>query len=282
VKRLGSSRLRWMVGTALGAVVALPVADARADEGDACLDSSAIGQKLEKDGKLIEARERFAQCANDRCAPDTVAECTRSADRVDEATPSIVVIARDDQGRELGDVLVSIDGAAPVSAGARGIVLDPGPHRFAFQLSGRPDVVEEAVVNEGEKNREVIVSYPSPPPPKAEDFKVPVVVTRPVPALAWIAGGVAVVGVALFGTFEGLGVGVRGMGGCANGCSGSEKSSVDTDFDIADVALGVGIAALGLAAWQFIARPSVSRTSTAAFDFRLLPGGGVATVGARF
>src|SRR5580658_9723546 len=85
VKRLGSSRLRWMVGTALGAVVALPVADARADEGDACLDSSAIGQKLEKDGKLIEARERFAQCANDRCAPDTVAECTRSADRVDEA-----------------------------------------------------------------------------------------------------------------------------------------------------------------------------------------------------
>jgi hypothetical protein len=280
VKRLGSSPLRWILGTALGAVAAMPLLDARADEGDACLDSSATGQKLEKDGKLIEAHLRFAQCANDRCAPDTVAECTRWADRVDDATPSIVVVARDDQGRELGEVLVSIDGATAVS-GAGAIALDPGSHRFLFQVSGRPDVTQEAVVNEGEKRREVIVSYPSPPLPKPEDFKAPFVVTRPVPALAWIAGGVGVVGLALFGTLEGVGAGVRGVDGCANGCSASQKSGVDTYFDVADVAIGVGIAALGVAAWQLIARPSVARPSTA-FDLRLLPGGGVATVGARF
>jgi hypothetical protein len=279
-------RRRASVGAlAALALLAWPAREARSDENDECLKAPVEGQQLQRDGKLIDAHDRFVKCASRSCPPEIVQDCTRWAREVDEATPSVVVAARDAQGHELTDVLVSIDGAAPTQGGARAIPLDPGPHKFVFVRTGHAEIVDQAVLHEGEKNREVVATYPSPVSSKLENEpRAPLPLSRPVPVLVWVAGGVSVAAFAVFGTFGALGVSERSADHCGppSGCPQSEKSVVDTKFIVADVGLGVGVVALGVAAWQFFARPSIPRQGAAIVDFHAVSGGGVATLGGRF
>jgi hypothetical protein len=278
-----AARRACLATLAAFALLAWPASEARSDESDECLKAPVDGQQLQRDGKLIDAHDRFVQCASKSCPPEIVQDCTRWAREVDEATPSVVVAARDARGHELTDVLVSIDGAAPTQGGARALPLDPGPHKFVFVRSGHPDIVDQAVLHEGEKNREVVATYPSLASSKLED-EPRARLSRPVPVLVWVAGGVSVAAFAVFGTFGALGVSERSADHCAPpvGCPSSEKSEVDTKFIVADVALGVGVVALGVTAWQFFARRSIPQQSGAVVDFHAVPGGGVATLGGRF
>jgi hypothetical protein len=258
---------------------------ARADEGEACLSAPVEGQELQKAGKLIEAHARFVVCASKSCPAEIVQDCARWASQVDEATPSVAIAVRDALGHELGDVLVSIDGLPPARPGALAIPLNPGLHRFVFVRAGHADVVDEAVLHEGEKNREVVATYPSPsvPSPDAGVGKAPSSeFSRPVPLSAWVAGSVTVAGLAVFGTFGALGLAARNEYGCASGCTQAQKSEVDTKYTVADVGLGVGVVALGVAAWQFFARPTVPRTSAVRFDLRSVNGGTMATFAESF
>jgi hypothetical protein len=271
--------------TVLGVVVASRARDARADELDMCVTASAEGEALEKDGKLVLAHDRFVNCTNDSCPADVVEECTRRAREVDFVTPSVVVLARDAEGQVLDDVRVSIDGAAPVSVSGRVLALDPGEHEFVFHKSGEADVLDVVRLHEGEKNRLVAVTYPMPPPPlpKVEPNRPPARrVSRPVPTGAWVAGGISAFGFAAFAILDSVGMSARSSDRCATGCSSSQRSSTDAEVDVADVFLGVGVAALGVAAWQFFARPSVPSSNAATVGVHPMPGGGIATFAARF
>jgi hypothetical protein len=256
----------------------LPLRTARADENDVCLSAPVDGQKLQKAGKLLDAHARFVTCASQTCPAEIVQDCTRWASEVDQATPSVALAARDAEGHELTDVLVSIDGAAPATTGSRAIPLDPGIHTFTFKRPGRGDVIQQATLHEGEKNREIVATYWPPPGTLA----MPRASSRPIPATVWIAAGVSTAGFALFGTFGALGVGARSVDRCATGCSPSQNSDVQTKFDVADVSLGIGVAALGVAAWQFFARPPVDSRGAARVALIPVPGGGFATLGTRW
>ncbi len=246
----------------LGAAVAIALYSpfAVAQRPDPCLTAPVEGQKLQKAGKLLEAREQFGICARASCPTEIVHDCIEWARTVDNALPSIVVAARDAEGRDLVDVRVSMDGSPLALLGARATAVNPGTHRFVFQRSGATDVAQEIIVREGQKNREIVATFA--PPPKPPSSSRPVEETeRPVPTLTFGAAGAAVLGLSTFGTFGVLGLGERSRESCATGCTQSQSDSVNQKFVVADIGLAVGVVALGLAAWSYLSRPSVSTRS---------------------
>lgn len=260
---------------------AAPSAAADSAPVDPCFAAPVEGQKLQREGKLLEARERFAFCARDTCPSVIVGDCARWMSDVEAASPSVVALARDAQHHDVLDVHVSIDGKPPVDLTSRAISLDPGAHRLVFQHPGSPDAAVDVMLREGEKNREVAAMFDTgavavSPPREAPG------VERPVPASAWIAGGVGVLGLASFATFGALGVSARGSDHCDTGCTQSQKDAVDSKYLIANISLGVGVVALGAAAWFYFTRPATERPASAFVDVRALPGGGFAVIGSKF
>jgi hypothetical protein len=258
-------------------------AEARA--ADVCLSAPVEGQKLQRAGSLLRARERFAQCAQKACPAQIVQDCTRWVQDVERALPSVVFGTRDAQGEDIVDARVSIDGQAPVLVTARAIEVDPGSHHFVFIHAGSPDVAIDALLREGEKNREIRATLggevvPAPPPPSDSVQEGGGV--RPIPPAALIAGGVAVAGLGVFAVLGTMGVVRRGNDHCATGCLAADKSAVDAEFLGADVGLGVGLVATGVATWLYLARPKAAHAPTAVFDLSPSRTGAVATFGLRF
>jgi hypothetical protein len=265
-------------------LVGASVAEARA--ADVCLSAPVEGQKLQRAGSLLRARERFALCAQKACPAQIVQDCTQWVQDVERALPSVVVAVRDAQGEDIVDARVAIDGQPPVLVTARAIEVDPGQHHFVFIHAGSPDVPIDALLREGEKNREIRATLggpvvPAPPPPASESIEEGRA-ARPIPPAALIAGGVAVAGLGVFAVLGTMGVVRRGNDHCATGCLAADKSSVDADFVGADVGLGVGLVATGVAAWLYLARPEAAHAPTALFDVSPSRTGAVATFGLRF
>ena len=132
---------------------------------DRCLMAPVEGQKLQKAGKLLDARDRYATCATNACPAEVVEDCMRWMRQVDDALPSVVVAARDPKGHDLADVRVSIDGKVPVEMSSRAIRLDPGAHVFLFRQSGSADQEQPVTLREGEKNREIFATFGTLPEP---------------------------------------------------------------------------------------------------------------------
>jgi hypothetical protein len=250
----------------------------RAQRPDPCFTAPVEGQELQKQGKLLEARSRFAVCAHDTCPREIVQDCTRWSREVDEAVPSIVVAAHDRQGRDLLDVRVSIDGGHPIDLSARAIPMDPGTHRLVFLRDGEANVEQSVLLRDGERNREVAVTFgtpvvpvaPVPPPREATEATT----HRPVPTSAWILGGLGIASLASFATFAAIGLSQRASDGCivTPGCTQSQSDSVNLKFHFADASLGVGVVTLGIATWIYVTRP---RVDVRGRGFRLAPAGGV-------
>jgi hypothetical protein len=262
-------RIAWSL-LAVGSSSLLQPVVARAQSNeDPCLVSPVEGQKLRRTGKLLDARVQFSSCARQTCPPEIVQRCAQWNEEVGAAVPSVVFAAHDARGADLVDVRVSIDGQPAAAVGARAIELDPGQHRFVFSSAGHPDVEQPIVLREGEKNREISVTFapvagaPGTAPSASAETEPVAPESRPVPAAVWILGGVGLAALASFGTFGALGVSERSNDHCDKGCTSDQNSSVQTKFVIADVSLGVGIVALGIATWLFVTRPHASLPSSA-------------------
>jgi hypothetical protein len=291
VKSLARSFMLLGFGASAVIVGASP---AHAQRSDPCLAAPVEGQRLQRAGRLVDARERFAICARNTCPQEIVQDCTRWLRDVEEALPSVVVAARDEQGHDRIDVHVAIDGKPPVDVGARAVSLDPGLHRFVFQR-GSVDVEEQALLREGEKNREIVATFasPLPAPPSPPPTPLPAQPERatsvqgwerPIPTSAWLAGAVGVAGLATFGTFAVLGILERASDHCNTGCTSSENDSVLVKFHAADISLVVGVVGLTAATLLYLSRPTVASRSRAMLDVEVdpVPGGGKAVMVGRF
>jgi hypothetical protein len=277
-------RRRWVAAVACLAMTPLMSSAAAPKPDDACLTSPVEGQKLRRVDKLLDAHERFAQCARRTCPARIVQECTRWLHEVDDIIPSIVPVARDAQGADLMDVQVSIDDQPASEMSARAVQLDPGPHKLVFHRQGSPDIQQDVLLREGEKGRSIVATFKPPAPPPAPPSPPPVI-ERPVPVVVWVLGGFAVLGGAGFATFGALGLSERSSDHCVPaGCTQSQKDSIETKLRIGDVSLGVGVLAVVTGSVFFLTRPRVERgAAPAAFvDLQPARGGGVAVVGARF
>jgi hypothetical protein len=278
-----------LASVALAIVAAPPLvpnAWARGNEDDACFRAPVEGQRLRKEGRLQQARAQLAACARATCPAEIAEQCSRWASQVDDAIPSVVVGARDTRGNDLVDARVSIDGGPRLDTTGRAIELDPGSHTFVFERAGQLNVEMTRLLREGEKNRSVIATFripePDSSPAPSAPKRPPRVVERPVPAAAWVLGGVGAVGLLSFATFGALGLRDHFANHCDTGCTPSEKDTSDLKFRIADISLGVGVLAFALAAGLYLWRPTVERPAVVRSVIRPAPGEGSVMEGVRF
>jgi len=244
-----------------GAIAMLLVpASARADAAS-CVAASDAGQKLRDEGHLLESRAELATCAHEDCPAPVRGDCVQWMEDVDRRLPTIVIAATA-AGRDTRDVRVTIDGAlvkTTLDGGA--IPLDPGEHHLRYEHAGDPPSEETIVLREGEKDRALRVRFGVPPAP------LPLAPPPRPPVLAYAMTGVAGAGLVSFAIFAIAGYSTIQV--CKNelNCDvPSHRSETLAEFVVADVSLGIGLIAAGIATWAFIQHASHKHARTVGFD----------------
>jgi len=184
---------------------------ASADEKADCLAAASTGQTLRDSHALIEAKGQFQLCARPSCPALVQTDCGDWLAAVDRALPSVVLNAKDGDGRDLFDVSVTVDGK-PLTQKLEGqaLAMNPGAHEFRFALANGTTATSQVLVREGEKAQEVAVVLPAAAFPTLEPGPTPLpveppkpVVTGPSPALqhalGLVLGGLGIAGVGIGG-----------------------------------------------------------------------------------
>jgi hypothetical protein len=230
-----------------------------ADRAAECADQAEQAQVLRDGRRLVEARALMVSCAQRECPTVVRASCTEWLTEVDKRVPSIVVSVKDEDGRDVANVHVSVDGArASDDIATSAVRLDPGEHTLRYEHAGYRSVDERVVLREGEGLRVLRVTLardgatapvrttlPSTPPAPAGP--------RSLSPFVYVLGGAAVVAAGVF-TYFGLSGASQYRhleGTCAPHCSSSDMDGVRGRFLVADVALVTGLLALGGAAGFF-------------------------------
>jgi hypothetical protein len=265
----------------------------------ACVQASDRAQQLRLNGKFVAARDALRSCVQDACPTVVRESCSQWLGEVNASLPSIVIGAKDGDGRDLVDLKVSIDGQLVTEhLGGLALPVDPGRHTMRYEKADGAVVEEEILVGEGTKNRPVSVAFPSAkrPEPAAGGLSAappPASGSRGASTGNTVAGTVlAVVGAAALGTALYLDLSatsdinaLRGDPCAKTGtCSASRVNSDQLDYDLAGVGVGVGVVALGVATYVFLAHPfgktaAASVTARGVPAFRVIPaahGGGFA------
>jgi hypothetical protein len=281
--------VRWSVffpafATAAALLGAVPAA--RADDATkaACLASFDEGQKLRLDGKLGAAREQLLACSRAECPGLVRDDCVRLVDDVNRSRPSVVFAAKDDEGKDLVAVKVTVDGTVvSESLDGKPLELDPGAHRVRYEASGYPAVDGAFVARSGEKLRRVDVTFRAPhvelapaEPPPAHRAKV----------AGWVLAGVGVAALLGAGVVDAIALRDEHdlRTGCAPACAESDVDAVRTKYIVAGAVAGVGVVAVAAGAWLLLSSPSSRATSARGvfFDVRPSLAGAEGAIGARF
>lgn len=232
-----------------------PVDDTRdeapGDAIDACLKATADGQRHRDEGRLLAARDAFHTCAQDACPPPVRADCAQWLGENEAAIPTIVISARDAEGRDLLEVEVWVDGHEVLTRlNGRPLELDPGAHQLRLKDAYGHTVERRIVVAAGEKNRglRVLMSPPpppTPPPPEPPPPPAPFVI----PTVSWVLGGLGVASLVTFGTLAGVAHSDRAelRATCAPNCASADVDAVRNKLIASNVMVGLGVASLATA-----------------------------------
>lgn len=189
--------MKTIVSTALAVATLLASSAARADDAT-CIAASEEALTLRQGGKLHDALERLALCADAACPAEVKEECARRITAVDAVMPTLILAAKDGAGGDLSAVTVTMDGAPLVSTlDGRALSVDPGEHTFRFETRGQLPIERKLVLRESDKERRELVTIGAP--------VAPAVVRGgswgTQKTLAVISGGLGLVGIALGATF---------------------------------------------------------------------------------
>jgi hypothetical protein len=276
----------------IGASLCFFAAPARAEpDARECIASSEQGQEKRNEGKLIEAKQLFAACAASSCPTLIRTDCAKWYRDVETTLPTVVLVARDAKGRDLLDVKVELDGrVVATKLDGRPLDVDPGRRVFRFSSASGADE-QEVLVVAGEKNRQIVARMGGAAPPEAETpppgveappHSQPSASSSPLP---WILGGAGVLAIGI-GAYIGIDakndLDALESSPCAKPktCPQSELDSVERRFLIADIAMGAGVVAVGVATWLLLSRSE--KTPAAALPVRVDIGLGSAALRADF
>jgi len=167
-------------------------------------------------------------------------------------------------------VKVTLDGLAIADklTGAA-VPVEPGEHVFKFERASDGKAIEQKVlVVEGERNRKVVADYQTLLPKKADTTTTPLPPTekKSIPTLAYVTGGVAVVGLAGFLVFSLSGKSKEDdlAGKCAPRCTDDDVSPVKTNYLLGDISLAIGIVAAAFTAVLIVPTLTSSSPKSAA------------------
>lgn len=257
-----SAALRATAVVAFAAAAASFPSVARADD-KACMAAAAKGQELRDEGKLVEAKPHFQQCADTTCPAPIPGYCAEWLADLNKKLPSIVFRATDENGRDVADATAEIDGKRIVAVDGRAVEIDPGKHTVKINRPGGQPFEDVIIVAQSEKDRIVVAKLagapsqsPIGPVSKKEEPKSGGVPTASV--VAWGIGGVAVL------SFAGFGFKARVdyddyEARCGNRCAESERDTVATSVLVADISLVVAVVAAGVGTYFYLTRPAPAR-----------------------
>ena len=232
-----------------------------------CVTEHERSQVLRQQGQLLEARTLLLECARVECAPAIRGDCVRWQQELQLSIPSLVFAATFD-GQDYSEVTVSMGGRVIARRlDGRAVELDPGDFEFNFESATGQTLTRRITVREGEKARLVTVEFASPhteapaesPAPQPAPLP-PAVPERPVPVIAYVLGGVAVLASAswiYFGT-SALTKERDAIDHCAPFCSTDETDDLRLRIWAADVSAAVAVTAAGAALYTYWTRPEVS------------------------
>jgi hypothetical protein len=241
-----------------------------AEAPKACIDAVESGQSLRDKVKLTRAKAAFLVCASSACPEIIQRDCAQWLSELETRIPTVIVTAGDASGHDVVYVRVLVDGE-PFADRLDGIAvpIDPGIHRFRLEPKNGLAVEETVVIREAEKYQKQHFILPAAPPAASMPPVAQVVVSsdrggyRTGAIVAAAVSGVAA------GAFAGFGVAgavdVHSLDqSCSPRCSASSVAGARLDLQIADVSLGVGVAALAVATWLYFewrARPGPSQAA---------------------
>jgi hypothetical protein len=245
----------------------------------ACVSSYERGQEARRAGSLREAAREFATCGDDSCPAITKTDCVTWLGEVAAATPSVSLVVLDAEGRDLTEGRVQIDGEVVAeSLDGKALPVDPGKRAIQVTTSAGAVVSETVLIREGEKLRRVELRLGGPRGAPAPSSGGPSIATWVVGA----AGGAALIG---FGVVGGLGLAERSdaESTCAPRCTDATVASIEDKFLIADVLLGVGLAALGAAiVIGIVTWEDRDRRASARLELLGVAGGGLSSLSVDF
>jgi len=245
-----------------------------------CVSGFEQSQVFRQSGKFKSARAELLKCVQPICPQVVQDQCNSWLEEVEDITPS-VVIAATERDQDRSNVRVEVDGVVVTETlTGRALEVDPGPHTFRFVYADYPPVEKKLVLRVGDKLRAIDVAFQraSPaeesalPPPKPS---TPIPTYRPIPALAYALGGVALIGGGAFAYLGLTSVDRRKQleRECAPDCASGVVDPLHTRLIAADISLGVGIAALVGAAISYATRPSLPTQSTLSGKLSVTPQG---------
>lgn len=266
-----SDRRRLLCAVVLAGAVVIPV-DARGQRRtngtlDACIEASESAQRERARGRLRNAREATAGCLDDRCPTAIRRDCGVLAAELERLVPSIVVRVRAPDGSDVPGASISIDGTRAAEAvDGRARDIDPGPHDIVVAADGFAPARSRIVVEEGIRSRLVELRLERSTTSAATSASDRASAasgsagSRPTSA-TWIASG-ALAGLGFGGltVFAGFALSAdadfrRLRDTCGTSCPQDDGDSVRSRFQLADVALGVGLVALASAVVVYLVGP---------------------------
>ena len=249
----------------LAAVIGILPGPSRAWAQDVCTASYERAQELRLDGDLVGARQQLQGCSQASCAVFMQQDCARWLSEVETALPTVVLTAKDDSGRHLTAVRVTMDGTILATRlDGRSLSVNPGSHKLSFETDGMPAVPVDLFVSEGQKNQLVEVTFHAPvrdsepPQPQEKTSRVP----------AYVLGSLGLVGLAGFGIFALSGTNAEADlrdSACAQTktCTDAQTDPVERKYLLADISLGIGLVSLGAATyWWLHANSSESKQAS--------------------
>lgn len=233
-------------------------ATAHAADRASCIATFEEAAELRGHRRLVDARQRLVECAGAACPADVQKECARELESIDASLPTVVLVARDQAGRDRVRGRVLVDGAVTELDG-KAIRLDPGRHALRFEAPGCAPREHEALLAEAEKNRRIIGALectvedralflePTPPTPSP---------SRVLPLTLVGAGVAGLVAFAYFGLSGRSELADIRATGCAPACDRDAVTAARTELLIGDILGVAGLVALGAAWLTFESAPA--------------------------
>ncbi|MEZ4226053.1 MAG: hypothetical protein R3B13_34215 [Polyangiaceae bacterium] len=234
--------MRLRAAWSLHSCCALFASVANGQEIQQCVAAHESAQREEKAERLLRARELYAQCSAAAC-PDLVRnECARLGKELIRRIPSIRVRVIG----ATGPVVLEIDEQDWASIPDSPIAVDPGTRVVRVTPKGGTTLVRELEIEASSSEDVQFDLRPRAAPP--DDQKPS---RKGLPTAAYVAGGVGLLG---FAGFAGFGLAGRSKQDELDACKGSCTDhglydDMKANYLVADISLGVGLAATALAVY---------------------------------
>jgi len=252
------------------------VARIAAADAKQCVTQNNDGADRRAEHHLLAARDAYRACVAEPECPAVVRdECDAALTDLKTAIPTVLISIVDQAQHDVAGATLLIDGkSVPVDGSA--MEFDPGAHELVAN-SGSLSTTVQLVAIENDRNRRVELRLVPP----VEASPLPALTAeppRPAPRSlvpSYILGGVGVLGAASFSYFALSGHSeFNRLQNCKPNCQPDDVREVRTRYLLADISLGVSVAALVSAGYLFFHTPppAPSERSALSLSVAAVPG----------